>query len=224
VRLSKSSLDSTELKGSDYRDVEKWRLSCAILRRAVSAAVLVVAINSWLAVAQMPSDANVTEHGIKSTYFGFSYDYPDDFVSSSGELERRLQSGHRPIPSVLSALIVSASEPDTGAKPRRGVAVIANQLPLATPVRSGSDYLDALGPQLRKARWKMLRDRRREEIAGHEFWRLDYYQADVYQSVVCTILNGYAVNFLFTGRSGKDLDSLVESLHSIKFEQDRPGR
>lgn len=128
-----------------------------------------------------------------------------------------------PFPRVFSSLIISAAEPDTSAKPRMSVAIIASLIPKDSQVKSGSDYLAAIVPQLRRAHWKMLGTERRENFGGREFWRLDYFQANVYESNVCIILKGYVINFIFTGRTGKDLDSLIESLHTINFESARTG-
>jgi len=101
------------------------------------------------------------------------------------------------------------------------ISLRAEELPAHSETFDGKEALLKFTDNLKKQRYTPVGKLQEFQIGGHTFFRQDMKGksegAEVYQSGVFTISNGYAVGFLLTSPTQSLLDSMAATLNKIQF-------
>jgi hypothetical protein len=145
----------------------------------------------------------------------------------AGEMEKRDREGKLP-DSAKSAksyelLSLFRSLPGQGpnGRSRALISLTAEEVPAHSEPTDGKDALLQFTDRLKKQRYIPVGKLQELKIGSHAFFRQDMKGksegADVYQSGVFTVLNGYAVGFLLTSPTQPLLDNMAATLNKIQF-------
>src|SRR5262245_41158699 len=155
-------------------------------------------------------------------YFGFSFRFPEGWTGSALRYPAVRESKMYPL---FSANPQAASTSDV-----RYVSINADLLVSNTSVKTPKDFLElALNTQAGPSgEFEALHTDKRYVFAGRQFYRVDMRSRPApgtpvfYQTLVCTILRGYAITFSFMAANDDDLEDLVRSMESLSFIE--PGQ
>lgn len=157
-----------------------------------------------------------------STTYGFSYSYPMQLVPNSQDFHKRTrpsEKGYR-----QSVVLFSAFETPTPGKIRDGVVIMYDDVALYGADWDAKHCLRKLTMIESKHGWRVLRQETPAVFDGQSFLRTDYEQTrpPVFQSAVCTIWRGEALQFILSAGSEQEIDELFRSLNTIRFQHALP--
>jgi hypothetical protein len=154
----------------------------------------------------------------RSTTFGFSYIYPSQLVPNTEEFRQKL--GTVPRGQAQGQVLFSAFEQPSPGRPRKGVVVTAEDISIYPGNWDAKSCIRKVTLILSKQGWTVLRENIPATIDGREFVRADYQRSNplLFQSSVCTIWKGNSLNFVFTGGSKEDIEDLLLSLQTVRFQ------
>jgi protein TonB len=155
-------------------------------------------------------------------YFGFSYRFPEGW---NGSALRYPAVGESKMYPLFSANPQAASTSDV-----RYVSINADYLAPNSTVKVPKDFLQiALDQQAGPGgEFEALHTDKRYVYGGKQFYRVDMKARPspgnpvFYQSLICTILHGYAITFSFMAANDDDMEDLVRSMESLTFIE--PGQ
>jgi protein TonB len=150
-------------------------------------------------------------------YFGFSYRFPEGW---NGSALRYPAVGESKMYPLFSANPQAASTSDV-----RYVSINADYLAPNSTVKAPKDFLQiALDQQAGPGgEFEALRTDKRYVYGGRQFYRVDMKARPspgtpvFYQTLICTILRGYAITFSFMAANDDDMEDLVRSMESLTF-------
>ena len=155
-----------------------------------------------------------------SPAFGFSYTYPIQLIRNTADFRSKLGphvKGER-----TTLVLLSAYEAPSATSAREGVVIMAVDGSYFGGLRDGRDYLRTITGPFERQGWVVLRQELPVTIDGHQFFRSDYVfrrkSPPIFESSVCTVRNGYALDFVLAGGSASDIEQLFRSLSTIHFE------
>lgn len=104
----------------------------------------------------------------------------------------------------------------TPVKPYKNIAISAQTAP---DVKEEVAYLHKVAATAVRNGMSVLSDPDEKTLAGKTFFRQDYYapQGAFYQTHVCTIYKGYALDFVISAANREDVDRLYNSLNTVQF-------
>jgi hypothetical protein len=155
-----------------------------------------------------------------STEFGFSYKYPAQLIRNTAGFQKRLLP-HSAWQRNLVVLF-SAFERPSFPKAREGVVISADDTSYYGGLRTGKDYLPKVRAAMLRQGWIVSKLDYPVDLDGQQFCRADFMRkgkVPIYQSSVCTVRRGYALNFILAGGSEQEIDQLFGSLASIHFQR-----
>jgi len=90
----------------------------------------------------------------------------------------------------------------------------------ASDFKDGAAYLKKTALVSTVIGLTVLNDPEQKTFAGMTFFRQDYYspQGPFYQTHVCTVYRGYALDFIISASNREDIDPLFKSLNTLRFE------
>jgi protein TonB len=155
-------------------------------------------------------------------YFGFSYRFPEGW---NGSALRYPAVGESKMYPLFSANPQAASTSDV-----RYVSINADYLSPNTTVKAPKDFLEiAVNAQAGPGgEFEALHTDKRYLYGGKQFYRVDMKARPspgnpvFYQTLICTILRGYAITFSFMAANDDDMEDLVRSMESLSFAE--PGQ
>lgn len=191
-----------------------------------------------------PDSGSVSNGVFHSTYFGFSYTYPPDWVVHGDATNQRLiELGKQ---RATASKVLSEPQADVALKHyyqlltvyehalgtpgivyNPSLQVIAEDVRPMPGITSGREYLLLTSEMVKKMGCQVLQDEPvGVVISGHQFFRLDFKtpvkDVMVQQVMITTISKGFAVSFAFTVGPDQDLGELVRTMDSLKFNVARP--
>jgi hypothetical protein len=144
-----------------------------------------------------------------------------------GEMEKRDREGKLPdsakAPKSFELLNLFRTLPGQGpnGRSRALISLTAEEVPAHTEIVDGQAALLKFTDNLKKQRYTPVGKLQALEIGGHSFFRQDMKGrsegADVYQSGVFTVMNGYTVGFLLTSPTQTLLDNMAATLNKLQF-------
>lgn len=203
--------------------------------------VMVLVLLSVIASAQTstPDSGSVSNGVYRSTYFEFSYTYPHDWVVHGDATNQRiLELGKQ---RATSTKAISEPQADVllkhtyqlltvfehalgtpGIVYDPSMQIIAEDVRPLPGIASGRDYLLNSMEMLKKMGCQLLQnDPVGIVISGHQFFRLDFKtpvkDVLVQQAMITTVSKGFAVSFGFTVGPDQDLEDVVRTIDSLKF-------
>ena len=174
---------------------------------------LILVKGAWSSAAgtlsPLPEDGAISNGRYDNAYFGLEYAVGNDWT-------QRYQG---PPPSDSGYYVLAQIEPkDPARDPAAGHVLIAAQdlfFSLA-PVHSASELIGYFQQHL-VGEYRVERAPAKVRIANRDFVRLDYLSvaAGLHWHVLATEIRCHVVQFVFTGRSPKSVERLVESMNTM---------
>jgi hypothetical protein len=165
-------------------------------------------------VTPLPEGGRVADHVYNNQYFGLTYALP------AGWIEK--YSG--PPPSDSGYYVLAQIRPaDTFKGPSRGSILIAAQdlFFTVTPAGNALELINYTNDNL-NADYKVEQPPTPVTIARHSFVRFDYFSpvADLHWHVLVTQIRCHMVQFVFTSRDTKLIESLIQGMNTIDLPAD----
>ncbi|MGO9935789.1 MAG: hypothetical protein ACLPV8_28820 [Steroidobacteraceae bacterium] len=193
-------------------------LSIACLQGAsangpLQAGVIVVKGAWWSAsdsLTSVPEGGTLTDHAYNNAYFDLVYSLSHDWT----------QRYEGPPPSDSGYYVLAQIEPAASSQNSRGHVLIAAQdmfftlAPANNALEWINHYRDHLG-----ADYKVERAPAEAHIANRSFVRFDYASpvAKLHWRVLATEIRCHIVHFVFTGRSLRQMQGLIETMNTMKL-------
>ena len=178
-----------------------------------------------------PLESSIGANVYTNFFFRFRYEFTSSWVSQPvsmvGEMEKRDREGKLPdsakAPKSYELLSLFRTLPGQGpnGRSRALISLTADEVPAHSETIDGKDALLKFTGKLEKQRYTPVGKLQELKIGGHTFFRQDMKGksegAEVYQSGVFTVLNGYTVGFLLTSPTQSLLDNMATTLNKIQF-------
>jgi hypothetical protein len=161
------------------------------------------------AVTVDPDDGSVNENTYTSDYFGFRYTFPEGFGVDEDFMQGKEDQSKR------SFLLLAAMDREEASN--RTIVILADNA-AAVEATDATAYLDKVAGQLLKRQGFQPEGANRTlTIGGHPFARADFQKQKMAETVLVTMLRGYAVNFVLAAPSREEVEELVASLQTLEF-------
>lgn len=160
----------------------------------------------------LPEEGGVVKGVYKNRYFGMSWTLPDDWSEPFGG----------PPPSESGGYVLSNVVPAPKFKgPSKGTVLISAQDMFFAPMPADdAKELIAYRREHLEPYYDVERAPAELTIAGRPFSRFDYESkvAGIHWAVLATTVRCHAVQFVFSSRDPKLIESLVKDLDAMKFD------
>ncbi len=205
-------------------------------RPTASASVSAAAITNGAAAGTIAAGGNT----YTDRTYGFSYTYPAGWTAHGEatnkaimEAGKRIVAGQGPVQQAVAeaafqrtALLLSVFQYPLGTPgvKNENILVMAERVDFAPGIRTGQDYLLDLKANYRKAplHYEFSDTITEYGVSGRQFYRLDDELQTpgsvVYQAIVSTKLNAHVLTFMFSTTNKQDLEGLVGTINSVRFE------
>jgi hypothetical protein len=178
-----------------------------------------------------PLESSIGGNVYTNFFFRFRYEFSSSWVSEPvsmvGEMEKRDREGNLPdsakAPNSYELLRLVRTLPGQGpnGRSRALISLTAEQVPARSEITDGKEAVLKFTNKLKKQRYTPVGKLQELPINGHAFFRQDMKGksegAEVYQSGVFTVCNGYVVGFLLTSPTQSLLDNMASTLDKIQF-------
>jgi hypothetical protein len=203
------------------------------------AAVLLLCL---VANAQQPvtPDDGVVKDGVYSNrYFHFSVAYPADWVVHGDATNTQLKEVAKERATSSGALSSASSEVilkntyqlltafqyplgTPGVELNSGFMIVAENVSHAPGIVSGRDYVITTRPLMLKLGAQPVQDEPDALVlSGRKFFRQDYVTEvgglAVRQTTIITIIKGFALGFIMTGKDPQVVNEAAKALDTLKF-------
>jgi hypothetical protein len=166
-------------------------------------------------VAPSPDEGTVNGNRYTSHYFAFTYVFPEQF-----EVMEDLMEGQEDAAKQAFVLLAAYAPPAAGEN-RQGVVIFADRLEQDS---GGSDwalkYFENLGKLVATRGAHLIVANHKYLFAGKKFLRADLHrdgEGEGLQAILVTLDRGYALGFQFVASTEKQIDSMIESLNTLRF-------
>lgn len=188
--------------------------------------------------ASTPEDGSV-ENGVYSNrFFGFSVTFPKDWVVHGDATNTRLKEIGKERATSTGAMSAASSEVilrntyqllttfqypmGAAVEVNPGFMLVAEKVSHAPAIVTGRDYLLHVRPLMIKTGVVPVNDEPVElMIAGHKFFRQDSRMqavgVAVEQTIIITVLKGFAIAFILSGKDQQSIDEMLNSVRTLKF-------
>ncbi len=158
-----------------------------------------------------PDDGYVSEGIYVNKFFDFTYKLPQGLTPQSTAFK-----AHSNDPSGYFATTFALLVAATPVKPYKNVAITVQS---ATKVKDGAAYLRKVAASVTKDGLSVLNEPEPKTLGGVSFFRQDYYapQGAFFQTQVCTVYKGYALDFILSAKDHADIEHLFNSLNTLQF-------
>jgi len=191
-----------------------------------------------------PESGSVNNGVFRSTYFGFSYAYPEGWVIHGDATNQRMNElgkqrvketkaipdasaevGFKHLHRLLTLFEKALGTP--GVKYNRSIQIIAEDVKALPGITDGRAYLTNAIVPLKKMGCLFPQETPVGVVlAGRQFFRLDVDTPAagilVHQAMIVTIAKGYALSFAFSVGPEQKLEDIVKTIDSLKFYEVRP--
>ena len=196
--------------------------------------------------ASTPDDSSLDNGVYSNRFFGFSVRYPKGWVVHGDATKRRLRDiskeravGTGALPAELAEVMLKSTyqllttfqyalgTPNIEVNP--SFIVVAENVSHAPAIVDGRDYLLYVRPMMIKQGFESIREEPIQLVlAGYKFFRQDSRMQvggmTIQQAVIITVINGYALAFILSGKEPQSIDEMANALSTLKFEDVPPLR
>jgi len=212
------------------------------MKRSLFLLAIVFAL-CFVANAQQPStpdDSSIDNGVYNNRFFGFSVTYPKDWVVHGDATNTRLKEIGKERAATTGAMssasaevilrntyqLLTAFQYPLGAahvEMNPSFMIVAENVSHAPGISDGYDYLVHVRPMMIKTGVIPIQDEPAAVmLSGCKFFRQDsriqVNGTSVQQAIVMTVINGYALAFILSGKDQQSVDELVEALGTLKFD------
>jgi len=174
-------------------------------------------LHGTMQAVDTPDNGNVSEGTFTSRFFGFSYKIPQGLTPQRNSgFKKHVDNLSGPRVSTFILLVAA-----TLVKPYKNVVIKAERV---VGLQNGASYLQKVSSSAMKNGLSVLGSPEQKILAGNKtFFRQDYYspQGEFFQTQVCTLSKGYALDFVISAKTREDIDQLFDSLNAIEFVAER---
>lgn len=176
-----------------------------------------------LVLSVLGTSAEQKQQGSSRTYttarLGFSYTYPIQLIPNSAYFRQEMKPSENGYAQGL--VLFSAFETPTPGKARNGIVIMYDDVALFGADWDAKHCLRKLTLMQSKLGWTVLRQNTSAEFDGQGFLRADYEHTNplVFQSAVCTIWKGEALQFILSAGSEEEIEQLFQSLNTLHFQR-----
>jgi hypothetical protein len=160
-----------------------------------------------------PDEGSVDEHTYTSDYFGFRYTFPEGMGVNEDFMEGKQDASGRSYVLLAATLREEASN--------RTVMIMADQAAAAGATDAASYLGKVASDVLKKQGFQQQGQVQSATIAGRAFARVDFSRPKIAETVLVTMLRGYAVNFVLMAPSREEVEELIGTLDTLEFP---PGK
>lgn len=189
--------------------------------------------------ASTPDDGSVADGVYSNRFFGFSVNYPKDWVVHGDATNTRLKEIGKERATSSGALPAAAAEvmlkntyqlltafqypmgaPHVEVNP--AFMVVAENVSHAPGIVNGRDYLLHVRPVMIKTGVVPIQDEPTELVlSGRKFFRQDSRMQingmSIQQAIVITVIKGYALAFILSGKDQQSIDEMAAAAGTLKF-------
>lgn len=177
-----------------------------------------------------PDSGEVTGRRYASHYFGFTYDVPEHWVVSKGDVrkrlsdagekilkdERNLEAAQKGRTESYNLLMVTSNE-----QPPAILTIVTEDVNLTPKIESARDYITRLQRMMSREGTPTVKpisdfERNDKQFAGFTV-RMEVQGTPVYQRLESTLCHGYVLTFGVASQSQDSLESALASLKSLRF-------
>jgi hypothetical protein len=167
-----------------------------------------------------PDVVTISGNTIESSYFKFHYSFPQGWLAQDDKLRiennrekrRRVGAGHSTY-NLLLASPESITSEDKLSLPYIHVLAIEN----AQALFGNGNYAKFLA---KRKSLTILHPPQQLKIAGQNFTRTDLANKDIhYEAFLDTTVRNYFLMFQFHGRTPEELNALLKTMESVKFDK-----
>lgn len=185
-----------------------------------------------------PDDGSVKDGVYHNNYFHFSIAYPADWVVHGDATNTRLKEFGKERATGPGGLSAAASEvilkntyqllttfqyplgtPEV--EVNSAFMIVAENVSHAPGIASGRDYILSTRPLMLKLGAPPVGEAVEMVLSGRKFFRQDYLaQAgglSIHQATIISIVKGFALGFILSGKDQKVIDEAAKALDSLKF-------
>jgi len=139
-------------------------------------------------------------------------------VPNTGDFRRKLNAAQKA--HAQGVVLFSAFETPSPGKVREGVVIMAEDATHYGANWRAKDCLRKVTIILSRQGWTVLRQDTPAVFDGQNFLRADYMRTNpaVFQSAVCTIWKGSALEFTITGGSEEEIKQIFRTLDTLSFQ------
>jgi hypothetical protein len=204
------------------------RLSPQAVRQSVLLGFLLV--TAICSAQSTPLESSIGANVYTNFFFRFRYEFTSSWVPQPVSMDREMEkrdregkAGAAKTPNSYVLLNLTRTLPDQGPNGRSHAVIsfTAEEVPAHSEIVDGQAALLKFTDNLKKQRYITAGKLQVLKIGGRSFFRQDMKGksegADVYQSGVFTVLNGYSVGFLLTSPTQSLLNNMTATLNKIQF-------
>ena len=215
-------------------------VSSTFLKPAGKAAPAAPAPSESASVPARLNTAGASENTYTNSQFGFTYTFPAGWTVHGDatnkeimKVGKNLMAGDDPTKKAAydasvdrtSQLLTVFQYPlGTPVKFNQSIQVISERVDFAPGIRSGKEYLLILESTMKKGTVPVdfADDITEATFGGKQFFRLDdqlhFPSATLHQTFISTRLETHTLSFILTSMTQEDLEKLVSTLNSLKFD------
>ena len=189
--------------------------------------------------ASTPDDGGVSNGVYSNKFFGFSVTYPKDWVVHGDATNVRLKELGKERATTTGAMSAASSEVvlkntyqllttfqyPMGApkvEVNSGFMLVAEKVSHAPGIVNGRDYLFHVRPMMIKTGLVPVLDEPTQLLLSrHKFFRQDSRMQvngmSVHQTIIITVIKGYALAFILSGKDQLMIDEMAKVVSTLKF-------
>jgi hypothetical protein len=189
----------------------------------------------------LADNGEVSGNTYTNHFFGFTYQFPLNWTASGeqakqavllngakafeGKVDRDRISDNASRTFVLLAAL--PQDPTSAAKQSIFIDAVDYSDVEDIDSASGEEYLKNVSPLILGQGFEAVKPLYKTTLGGKDFYRADFKiardGATTYQALLSTILDQHALNFTFVAPTQAELDALVKTTESVRFEHPAVG-
>ena len=191
-----------------------------------------------------PDDGSVSDGVYNNTFFGFSVTYPKDWVVHGDATNTRLREIGKERATSTGAMSAASTEAvlkntyqllttfrypmGANVEVNPSFMVVAEKVSHAPAIVNGRDYLIYVRPMMIKTGVVPVQDEPAELLlSGRKFFRQDsrvqVNGLSINQAIIITVIKGYALAFILSGKDQLTVDEMAKAVSTLKFAASPPA-
>jgi TonB family protein len=184
-----------------------------------------------------PDDSFISANTYTNTFFGFSYEFPKDFVIQKADTGKAmvrvgisiLTDGDSTDSDMVEPIVHSSYQLLTATKQTiqnistktSTIQITAIDKRFGPEIKSGEEYLNFIADTLKRKGFMVAGPPEQFSVDARTFWKskveLQFGNKLVHEMLAVTIEKGYILSFTFAGPDIPELDKLAKTMGSLRF-------
>jgi TonB family protein len=184
-----------------------------------------------------PNDSFISANIYTNTFFGFSYEFPKDFVIQKADIGKAmarmgismLTDGDSTDSDMVEPIVRSSYQLFTATKQTiqnistktSVIQITAIDQRFSPELKSGGEYLNFIADIVKRKGFTVAGPPEQFSVDARTFWKsnveLQLGNKLVHEMLAVTIEKGYVLSFIFAGPDIPELDKLTRTMGSLRF-------